>query len=235
MMNDELKRVPPLQFSSGVLRATLVLCILAGIACRFIGLNWDGGFHLHPDERFLTMTTNALRWPHSWSAYFITERAPLNPYNHDIAFFVYGQLPLMLTKAAAGILHRDNYDALVLVGRLLSAFFDTLSFIFIFLIGRKIGGSRWLGLLAAALFSLTALNIQQSHFFVVDTFAVAFLTAASYFCLCAFDETNSTFAIHHSSFIIDRCLLGCGGRVQVLFGAVWFRYHRFSNCRTKKG
>jgi hypothetical protein len=184
-MNDELKNAKRLQFSNGVLQAALVLCVLTGIACRFTGLNWDSGFHLHPDERFLTMTANALQWPHSWSAYFATDRAPLNPFNHDIAFFVYGQLPLVLVKAVVTVLHRDNYDALVLAGRFLSAFFDTLSLVFIFLIGREIGGSRWLGLLAAALFSLTALDIQQSHFFVVDTFAATFLVAAFYFAVCS--------------------------------------------------
>ena len=37
----------------------VLLCLLAVLAAggylRFSGINWDENFHLHPDERFLTM------------------------------------------------------------------------------------------------------------------------------------------------------------------------------------
>ena len=33
----------------------LILVLLAGAFFRFSGLNWDENYHLHPDERFLTI------------------------------------------------------------------------------------------------------------------------------------------------------------------------------------
>lgn len=158
----------------------LIALLLIGIACRFTGVMWDGGLHLHPDERFLTMTIPALRWPNSAAEYFQTNRAGLNPFNKpDLSFFVYGQLPLVIVKVIAGALGRDNYDGLLITGRLVSAFFDCGSILMVFLIGRRIAGRNF-GLCAAALLALTALNIQQAHFFTVDTFASFFIVAAFY-------------------------------------------------------
>ena len=173
-------RLPKVRLYSGV----LLLLLVVGLACRFTGLNWDSGQHLHPDERFLCMTLPDLRWPHSVAEYFETNRAPLNPFaKKDVGFFVYGQLPLTLVKAISAGLGRDNYDAILLVGRALSALFDCGTVLFLFLIARRIGGAK-LGLLAATFLSLTALHIQQAHFFTVDTFAVFFLAAAFYSALC---------------------------------------------------
>ncbi|HEX8832928.1 MAG TPA: phospholipid carrier-dependent glycosyltransferase, partial [Abditibacteriaceae bacterium] len=118
-----------------------------------------------------------LRAPHSLTEYFHTAVAPLNPFNKkDVGLFVYGQLPLSITKAIASVRGLDNYDGLLGLGRFLSALADTLAVVLVFLIGRRIGGKQ-LGLLAAALVSLTALHLQQSHFFTVDTFATFFLVA----------------------------------------------------------
>ena len=38
----------------------LVLVIIAGFWFRSVGLDWDDGQHLHPDERFLTMVESAI-------------------------------------------------------------------------------------------------------------------------------------------------------------------------------
>jgi len=163
--------------------AVLWWLIAVGIACRFVGLNWDDGAHLHPDERFLTMTTPTLVWPHSVSEYFETNRAGLNPFNHKVNFFVYGQLPLVLVKAVAGRLsspdqiNRDNYDGILVVGRAVAALFDAGTVLLVFFIGRRCGGVV-LGLLAASLLAFVPLHIQQAHFFVVDSFATFFLTAS---------------------------------------------------------
>src|SRR5690349_662302 len=113
--------------SESVVAGGLMLLVLLGIACRFTGLNWDSGYHLHPDERFLTMTATSLQWPHSLHEYFATRAAPLNPFNYGTDFYVYGQLPLVLVKAIAALCGHDNYDDLVLVGRILSALFDSLT------------------------------------------------------------------------------------------------------------
>lgn len=150
--------------------------IVVGVLCRFVGLNWDEGTHLHPDERFLADTVPKLNWPHSWSEYFETARAPLNPFNHISGLFVYGQLPLLFVKGLAATLNRDNYDGVLLVGRASSALFGALSALLMVAIGRRVLGN--MGLIAAALLACSALDIQQAHFFVVDTFAAFWMVAA---------------------------------------------------------
>ncbi|HEX8235910.1 MAG TPA: glycosyltransferase family 39 protein [Abditibacteriaceae bacterium] len=161
----------------------LWFCIGLGVVCRFSGLNWDNAQHLHPDERFLTMIVPGLRLPQSVGAYFDTSRSPLNPQNvPDIGLFVYGQLPLFVVKAAASLLGRDNYDDVLGVGRAISAVFDCISVLLLWRIGHRLG-NRVLGVFAAALLALVPLHIQQSHFFVVDTFATTFLLAAFLWCL----------------------------------------------------
>lgn len=219
MMNDELTVLQNPQarkFISGV----LVLLILLGITLRFIGLNWDSGHHLHPDERFLTMTATALQWPHSLSNYFATDEASLNPFLHGAEFFVYGQLPLVLVKAVATLLHRDNFNDLVLVGRFLAALFDSATVLLVFFVGQKLG-SRLLGLLAAAFLSLTPLHIQHAHFLVVDTFAVTFLVASFYFALIAFQSSD----FDSRSSLLTGCCFGvaCACKFSsVFFGIVLF-------------
>jgi hypothetical protein len=161
----------------------LWFCIGLGIVCRFAGVNWDNARHLHPDERFLTMIVPELRLPQSVGAYFDTARSTLNPQNlENVGLFVYGQLPLFLVKAIASVLGRDNYDDVLGVGRTISALFDCISVLLLWRIGQKLG-NRVLGVFAAALLALVPLHIQQSHFFVVDTFATTFLLAAFLWCL----------------------------------------------------
>ena len=52
----------------------------------------EGVFHMHPDERFLTMVGTAIDWPASLSEYFDTASSPLSPANRGHEFFVYGTL-----------------------------------------------------------------------------------------------------------------------------------------------
>jgi len=182
--------------------AALWLVLLCGCATRFVGIDWDGGYHLHPDERFLTMIVPAIRWPDSAYTYFDTGRAPLNPLNQpNIGLYVYGQLPLFIVKAAADSLvspkstpaaprNCDNYDDLLMVGRLLSAIFDCGSIGLLLAIGWYVGG-RNVGLLAAIFLAYLPLHIQHAHFFVVDTFATCFLLAAFLTLLIAGDRKQA--------------------------------------------
>src|SRR5512142_2348926 len=88
----------------------LVAVLLVAAYFRTVGLNWDAGQHLHPDERFLTMVESALapvgtspgqlgpaptvatqQWRAGyldvmpdcaqWGGYFDTFCSPLNPQN----------------------------------------------------------------------------------------------------------------------------------------------------------
>jgi hypothetical protein len=107
------------------LRRYLLLAVILLIAAslRWIGLNWDQGFHLHPDERFLTMVCNDSQLP-SLANYFNPSRSTLNPHNIGFDFFVYGHLPLTLNKVLAAILKHDNYHSLTLQGRFIAAVAD---------------------------------------------------------------------------------------------------------------
>lgn len=68
------------------------------------------------------------------------------------------------------------------IGRVLSAIFDVFTILLVFELGRVLYTKR-LGLLAAALMSVSVLNIQYSHFFGSETFLVFFMTAVFYFAV----------------------------------------------------
>jgi glycosyltransferase involved in cell wall biosynthesis len=211
----------------------LLAVLLVGAYFRFLNVDWDEGEHLHPDERYMTMVTGAIRSPGSvdafqnspdgcasWGSYFDSYCSPLNPYNHQgYGSYAYGTFPLFTARIvgewlngactdptdldgtpsnflrlpkqwAARLLFSDaedcagarftDYGHLHLLGRLLSALADLGTLLLLFFIGRRLY-SPWVGLLAAALYALTALPIQQSHFYTVDSFATFWIAAAGYF------------------------------------------------------
>ena len=160
----------------------LGLALLVGAWFRFTGLDWDSGAHLHPDERHITITTELIQWPESPAQYFDTETSPLNPYNQGVGSFVYGTLPMFVTKAAAGIVDKDAYDGIHLVGRFLTASLDVLTILLVFLIARRLS-NRWGGALAAALYACAVQAIQQAHFYTADIWVTFFATFALWFAL----------------------------------------------------
>ncbi len=168
----------------------LLALVLAGVASRFLWVNWSSGANLHPDEYGLTNTLTQLSIPHSLGDYFNTRISPISPYHkydqsgNKIAngpdnALRWGQLPLTMIRAAAEASGNTGYDSLRLMGRQLSALADTISLLFLFLIGRRLFNPR-VGLLATALCAMAALQIQQSHFMTVDNFAVMFSTITMY-------------------------------------------------------
>lgn len=180
---------------AGILLLTGVL--LVGAYFRFAGLNWDSGSHLHPDERFLTIVGSALSGVDNPLDYLRTSRSTLNPYNFGQTFYVYGNLPMTVTRYVAEFavslcdfagdvagrpvcaMTYTAYDGIHLVGRFLSGLVDVFSILITFLIGRRLY-NRWAGLLAALLLALAVMPIQQSHFFTMDNWAAAFTTLALY-------------------------------------------------------
>jgi len=169
------------------IRYSLFAVLLLAAFFRLYGLNWDQNHHLHPDERFLTMVVGALKWPKSLSQYFNPQTSPLNPYNANFGFFVYGTLPLKIVKAGTEFIKLTNYDYnnIALVGRLISAIFDLGIVLLIYKIGQKIFNEK-IGVLASFLYSISVLPIQLSHFFAVDTFLVFFLTLSFYLLISIF-------------------------------------------------
>jgi hypothetical protein len=164
--------------------------LVLAAAFRLGGLHWDAHrweepgrpavleeTHLHPDERFLTMVTDALRWPDSVTGYLDTAASPLNPHTRGFRFFAYGTLPVFLTKAAGDLAGHHGYDRIHIVGRVLSAAFDLATVLLTLVLGRRLFGAP-VGLVGALLLALAVLPIQQAHFYTVDTFATTFVMLA---------------------------------------------------------
>jgi len=168
--------------------------ILLAFFFRFNNLNWDANFHLHPDERFLTMVGQAMKLPTSVNQYFDQKTSLLNPSNIGYNFFVYGRFPLILTKYLAVVYDLDNYNDFTILGRQMSAFFDLLIIFFIIKtvelleknkklsqigIGFSPNTKYWAGFF----YAIAVLPIQLSHFFTVDTFLNFFMFGSFYFAL----------------------------------------------------
>ncbi|MEK7633261.1 MAG: hypothetical protein AAB437_00260 [Patescibacteria group bacterium] len=174
-----------------------IILVILFIAClfRFNNLYWDSNFHLHPDERFLTMVGNAMKLPTSINQYLDQKTSLLNPANIGYNFFVYGRFPLILTKYLAVNLNLDNYNDFTILGRQLSAFFDLLIVILIFktvaLLEKLSVRNAYMRSLqnpstkywASFIYAISVLPIQLSHFFAVDTFLNFFMFGSFYFAL----------------------------------------------------
>jgi hypothetical protein len=120
------------------------------------------------------MVATDVKLPQNIFQYFDTNKSSLNPNNYSsYQFFVYGTFPLFITKIFAVIFNLDNYESIVLVGRILSAFFDAGIIIILYKLSKKY--------LASILYATTILPIQLSHFFAVDTFLTFFILLTFYF------------------------------------------------------
>jgi len=165
----------------------IVIFIIA-FCFRTYNPNWDSGYHLHPDERFLTMVINDIKLPQNIFAYFDTHNSPLNPYNYEqYYFFVYGTFPIFSAKYISHPIGYDTYDKFLFFGRQYSAFFDSLNIIILFYLSKllfpKAKDMRTNILrfnLAGILYGFTVLPFQLSHFFTVDTFLCFFLLFTFY-------------------------------------------------------
>lgn len=147
----------------------LVVILLIGAYFRFTGMNWDQGFHLHPDERFLSMVESAISPVESLKDYFNTENSSLNPHNRGHGFFVYGTLPIFIVRYLAEWLHQTGYDEVTMLGRAYSASVDLMTVILVFLTALRIYKKQNFALLAAAFYAMAVLPIQLSHYWTVDT------------------------------------------------------------------
>ncbi len=168
---------------SWLLDVVLFGVLLVGLFLRFNGLDWGQGQFLHPDERFLVWVTADLKPVHSLAEYFDTAASTLNPHNVGHRFFVYGTLPVLLTRyLSEWVYSGSGWEQVLAVGRSLSAFFDLLTVLLVFLIGERLWG-KVTGILGAAFSALAVLQIQQAHFYTTDSFATFFSTLAVYFAV----------------------------------------------------
>lgn len=170
----------------------LLFIVILAICLRFNNLNWDENFHLHPDERFLTMIGNATKIPRNAGNYFNPQNSTLNPTNVGFPFYVYGTFPVTLNKLVAVVFGNDDYNNFTLQGRLLSGLSDLLIVLVVYKTVEllvSIAGSKHTYSLrntkywAAFFYAIAVLPIQLSHFFTVDTFLNFFSFASFYFIL----------------------------------------------------
>lgn len=192
-----MMRTPP-----HTMRLLLIGALMLACWFRFTGVNWDQGHHLHPDERFLTMVTETIQWPASFSDYLDTPASPLNPHNKGFGFYVYGTFPVLLTKWVAQLAAMHDYNGITIVGRQLSALADISTVMLVFLIARWIpplhrlhssqthshpatdgANAGMIPLLALFLYAIMVLPIQLSHFYAVDTYLTAAITLTFFLCL----------------------------------------------------
>ncbi len=145
--------------------------LVAALALRLYGLDWDQGQLYHPDERAIFMKTEQLRLPDGLSE-FLSRDSPLNPH-----WFPYGSFPLYLLKLVSSVFSSTDMR---LVGRALSGLFDTATVALVYLLGARLWG-RKVGLLAAALSAVTVLQVQLSHFYTSDVMLTTFAVAVLFF------------------------------------------------------
>ncbi|MAT43130.1 MAG: hypothetical protein CL609_12375 [Anaerolineaceae bacterium] len=157
-----------------------VAVILIGLYLRVGGLFWGDYQYLHPDERFLVWVTADMHSVQSLGDYFNTAVSTLNPHNVGHGFYVYGDFPVILTRYLLEAFS-DNigWRESLQFGRSLSAFFDLAAVVLIYFIGKRLF-NKPIGLLAALFSAMAVLQIQQAHFYTVDTFSTFFTTLAVY-------------------------------------------------------
>jgi YYY domain-containing protein len=161
----------------------LIYVLLMGAYLRFTGLFWGDYQYLHPDERFLVWVGTDISPVHSLAEYFNTAQSTLNPNNVGHGFYVYGTLPMFLTRyLVQWIYGHSGFMEMTNVGRALSALADLLTVLLVFLVAERLYDKR-VALLSAAFSAVAVLQIQQSHFFTMDTFINFFSFLAFYFAV----------------------------------------------------
>ena len=186
----------------------LVLIVLAALALRLHGLNWDSGFGFHPDERDIYMrsgcmyqgltdapnyqrcgylqaepeTVPGLPAP---GVFLDPERSPLNPHWFPLgSILVY---VLVFFRSVVELFTDVSALDMRYVGRALSALADVGSVLLVFVLGHRMYGSR-VGLLAAALTALAVIHVQNSHFYRPETFSALFTLASIWAVLRMMDR-----------------------------------------------
>ncbi len=148
----------------------LAVVLLAALALRLYGLNWDDGFFWtpHPDERAILFKVSELSFPAfgELSLLLDAEESPWNP-----RWFPYGSFPiyvLKVTSIVSGYAPGLDPNDLRVAGRAVSALADVATVAMVYALGAMVW-SRRVGILASALVAMAVIHVQLSHFFAVDT------------------------------------------------------------------
>jgi hypothetical protein len=157
-------------------KVALILILLSAYFIRVFGVNWDQGFHLHPDERMLIMVADKI-------SFFKN----LNP-----DFFNYGSLPIYLLKGLSQLLDLifrsdlATYAGMLTTGRRLSIIFDMATMFLIYKITKIFFKENKVALFSVLFYSISFFPIQNSHFFVVDVLLNTLITGLIYILLIYF-------------------------------------------------
>lgn len=171
----------------------LAAVLIAALALRLYGLNWDRGYYLHPDELHVADVASSrisLDWPPDWSNLLDPDHSRYNPRAIDPnsgqpTNYAYGALPIIVTTAAAMVVKHFNngpwtaFEKIYEVGRFLSAVMDTITTALVFLIARRLFAAR-AALFAALVYALIPIGIQLSHFFTTDAWVATFVALTLY-------------------------------------------------------
>lgn len=161
----------------------LLLILIAGAYVRFVGIDWGEYQYLHPDERFLIWVGADIQPVENLAQYFDAANSSLNPENRGHPFYVYGTLPMFITRyLAEWAYERVGFNEMTDMGRTLSALVDWLVILLVYAVARRAYDQR-VAILAAAFSAFAVLQIQQSHFFTMDTFVNLFTLLAIYYAV----------------------------------------------------
>ena len=173
----------------------LIFILFLALILRLYGINWDQGFHLHPDERMLIMVADRI--------HFFDQ---LNP-----NFFNYGSLPIYLLKGLSQLIDwlfdtsLSTYQGMLYLGRFLSTLSDLITIFLIYKItqliqsnleiktkGSNIKQPLWLlfQFISPLFYAIAFFPIQNSHFFISDVFLTTFTTLLVFLLLKNLKEKN---------------------------------------------
>ncbi|MBN1121275.1 MAG: glycosyltransferase family 39 protein [Anaerolineae bacterium] len=172
-------------------RLVLIAIVAIAASLRLVGLDWDEGHLLHPDERFLAWVAADLESVETIGGYFDTENSTLNPNNVGHGFYVYGNLPVIAAHVLGDIFDKSELFTIYMVGRYMSVGADLLTILILYWVAKRLFDRR-IGLLTAALYAGCAFPIQQAHFFTVDPYTNLFAAAAFGFAVRALEKHRWT-------------------------------------------
>ncbi|MFC2054167.1 DUF2298 domain-containing protein [Chloroflexota bacterium] len=169
----------------------LIVVLFTGAYFRVTGIFWGENQFLHPDERFLVWVGTDISPVESLGEYFDTPNSSLNPHNRGHGFYVYGTLPMFLTRyIVQWVFGHSGFAEMTQVGRVLSALVDLLTVLLVYLVASRLYDRR-AALLASAFSAAAVLQIQLSHYFTMDTFIVFFSFLAFYFAVLIATDTRT--------------------------------------------
>lgn len=96
--------------------------LFLSLCLRLTGIEWDGVYHLHPDERYIVWVGTTVEFPTDWKSAFDPELSTFNPFHWapeakssgirvqqgEPRSFAYGHWPLYLGVAATHLLEKGE-------------------------------------------------------------------------------------------------------------------------------